>query len=351
MQTSTTKRRNNAWRFCTGPTAEKRRRTATLAIAAACLMTGCHRAVPLPLPSSLSSTPRIVSLAPNLTEILCAVGGADRLVGRTEVCNYPSNLLVNVPIVGGFGRPYLEPLLAQKPTLVLDVALEDKSLGATMERLGIGRQHIECRRLADLTYAVRLIGRLAGRTETGDMLAHSIEFGIRTRREAVNQVPSNQRPLVYVEIWGEPLMTAGRNSFVSELIAMAGGRNLGDELAYDYGTISTEWVLTRNPDVILCLYPSTDHSARKAVSARLGWQTLRAVQNGRMYDTFNLDTILRPSPRVLDGVDQLRQAIAETNQPFLSPANFVTNPVDGRTIERSDSPPPHQPPATFHRPP
>jgi len=69
-----------------------------------------------------------------------------------------------------------------------------------------------------------LIGRLAGRTETGDMLAHSIEFGIRTRREAVNQVPSNQRPLVYVEIWGEPLMTAGRNSFVSELIAMAGGR-------------------------------------------------------------------------------------------------------------------------------
>jgi iron complex transport system substrate-binding protein len=280
------------------------------------LASGCHRNAPQPPSAVATGTPRIVSLAPNLTEIVCAVGGANRLVGRTEVCNYPANLLVNVPVVGGFGRPYLEPLLAQKPTLVLDVDLEDKALGAAFERLGIGRQHIACRRLADIPPAVRTIGQLAGRIDAGNALADSIESGIRNRRVALAQMPPEQRPLVYVEIWGDPPMTVGKNSFVSELVALAGGRNMGDELAHDYAAVSTEWVLTHNPDIILCLYPSDGHHARTTVASRMGWQTLRAVQNGRVYDDFNLDTILRPGPRVLDGVEQLRRAIAESNSPF-----------------------------------
>ena|GEM_PF-395138 len=287
------------------------------------LAAGCPRAEPPPH-AAAATTPRIVSLAPNLTEIVCAVGAADRLVGRTEVCNYPSNLLANVPVVGGFGRPYLEPMLAQKPTLVLDVALEDKSLAAALERLGIGRRHIACRRLDDIPCAVRTIGRLAGRIDAAGTLAGSIESGIRNRREAIGNVPLGRRPLVYVEIWGEPLMTVGKDSFVSELVELAGGRNLGDELALDYGTVSTEWVLTRNPEIILCLYPSVDHHASKTVAARLGWQTLRAVQNSRVYDTFSLDTILRPGPRVLDGAEQLRLAIAGTNPPLPPMTNAMT---------------------------
>ena len=310
-----------------GPRAKRRVASACLALGILALVPSCNRSAPQPSHDVVSPTPRIVSLAPSLTEIVCAVGAADRLVGRTDVCNYPSNLLVHVSVVGGFGRPYLEPLLAQKPTLVLDVDLEDKSLGATFERLGIGHQHIACRRLADIPPAVRTIGRLAGRSDAGNALARSIELGIRNRRAVVEQLPPDQRPLVYVEIWGDPQMTAGRNSFVSELVALAGGRNMGDELANDYGTVSTEWVLTRNPTIILCLYPNADHRARKAVASRLGWQTLRAVQNGRVYDDFNLDTILRPGPRVLDGVEQLRRAIAES---ILSPAS-LTHAVENAT--------------------
>ncbi len=278
------------------------------------LSSGCHRATPAPS-APVPTTPRIVSLAPSLTEIICAVGGADRLVGRTDVCNYPSNLLATVPIVGGFGRPYLEPLLTQKPTLVLDVDLEDKSLSATLDRLGIGHQHIECRRLADIPRTIRTLGRLTERMDAGNLLARMIETGIRTRCEAIDTVPQEMRPLVYVEIWGEPLMTAGRNSFISDLIMLAGGRNLGDELAHDYGTVSTEWVLTRNPDIILCLYPGVDHSARKSVLSRLGWNTLSAVRQGHVYDDFNLDTILRPGPRLLEGVEQLRRAIGDPGNP------------------------------------
>ena len=292
---------------------------AFLATTALLLAAGCHRAAPPAMPAgSATNALRIVSLAPSLTEIVCAVGGADRLVGRTDVCNHPSNLVAVVPIVGSFGRPHLEPLLAQRPTLVLDVDLEDKTMGPTLDRLGIGHRRIPCQHLADIPVAIHVIGRLVGRAEAGDVLARSIDLRVRNRLAAVASVPLEQRPLVYVEIWGDPLMTAGRTSFIAELVRLAGGRNLGDELANDYGTISSEWVLRRNPEVILCLYPGPEHQARTRVAARLGWQTTRAVQSGRVYGDFDLDTILRPGPRVLDGVEQLRRAIAgggSTNAP------------------------------------
>jgi iron complex transport system substrate-binding protein len=278
--------------------------TALLVLAPAC------RPKNGPAPTATDGS-RLVSLAPNLTEIVCAVGGADRLVGRTDVCNYPSGIVSQVPVVAAFGRPYLEPLLAQKPTLVLETALEDKAMGVTLDRLGIGHRHVPCRRLAEIPGAIRSIGRLAGRVDAGETLATAIEQGIRIRQDAVSGLSPAQRPLVFVELWGDPLMTAGKSSFISELVALAGGRNLGDELTQDYATVSTEWVIERNPEVILCLYAGANHQARRNVAARLGWQNLAAVQHGRVYDELNLDTVLRPGPRVLEGVEQLRRVLGK----------------------------------------
>ena len=245
--------------------------------------------------------------------MICAVGGSELLVGRTDVCNYPSNQLSQVPIVAKFGRPYLESMLAQKPTLVLDIDLEDQSLHATWERLGIGHQHVECKHLADIPSALRTVGRLSNTSATAEKLASSLESGLRDRQAAANKRPLAERPLVYVEIWNAPAMTAGRGSFVSELVALAGGRNMGDELPSAYATVSSEWVLTRNPDIILCLYMANDPHTRAGVFSRRGWQTLRAVQNNRVYSDFTLDTILRPGPRVLEGVDQIHQALFPTS--------------------------------------
>lgn len=260
-----------------------------------------------------SNAVRVISLAPNITEIVCAVGGTDRLVGRTDVCNYPTGIVARVPVVAGFGRPFLEPIFAQKPTLVLDAAMEDPSLGAAMERLGISRRHIACERIDQIPGAIRDVGLLIGCADAGETLGVAIAEGIRARRETASGVPVARRPLVYVEIWCDPLMIAGRKSYVSELVALAGGRNLGDELPLDYPTVSTEWVIERNPDVILCLFHGADRRARQLVMARPGWQSIRAVRTGRVYDDFNLDTILRPGPRVLEGADQLRRALSAGN--------------------------------------
>ena len=146
-------------------------------------------------------------------------------------------------------------------------------------------------------------------------------------------------------------MTVGRNSFVSELVALAGGRNLGDEVTdKDYFPVSSEWVIARNPDIILCLYmaegggrrtaddggqttddrrptaenqqstfaeASADKSEirnpqsaiRNQIAARTGWAQIKAVREDRVYGGFDNNLILRPGPRVLEGIAALQTCI------------------------------------------
>jgi len=254
--------------------------------------------------------PRVVSLAPSLTEIVCAIGAADALVGRTSSCNYPADVVARTPVVGGFGKPSLEALLRVRPTVVIDVDLDDESQVQAMAEIDIRRLRIPCRRLDDIPAAIRAVGELAGRPADAERLAAEIAGGVAARRLAVASVPAAEKPLVYVEIWCDPIMTAGRDSFVSELVALAGGVNLGDEVDKDYYPVSPEWVLSRDPAVIACLYMSRDGSARSLVMNRSGWQALRAVREGRVCADLNPDVILRPGPRVLEGVEELRLCLA-----------------------------------------
>ena len=278
-----------------------------LLLTAGCTRNDTHQPVPI-------AGVRVVSLAPSLTEIVAAVGGADRLVGRTDVCNYPPAVVARVPIVGAFGRPFLEAVAAQKPTVLLDVGLEDETQAASLARLRVARRHITCQRLDDIPAAIRTVGGIVARQNAADSLAHQIETVIWERRATLAKTPAAKRPLVFAVIWSDPLIVAGRKSFVSELVTLAGGRNLGDDLPRDYAEVSMEWVLERNPDIVLCLFHDASQHARQAVLTRAGWQTLRAVQTGQVYDAFDLDTILRPGPRVLDGVNQVQRAIEKGNR-------------------------------------
>jgi iron complex transport system substrate-binding protein len=281
---------------------------AIIALSAALLVAGgCRRA---PVVPGAASGPRVVSLAPNLTEIACAVGGARRLVGRTDVCNYPPETTANIPIIGSFGRPFMETLLTQHPTAVIEVDLEDKTIADLFTRLGIAHHRIACQRLADIPPAIRAVGRVVNCQARADTLAETVASGLAARQAALAATPATNRPLVFVAVWWDPLMTVGRNAFISEVVTLAGGRNLGDELPRDYGTVSLEWVLERNPDVIVSLSPGTPGTTQARLAGRAGWCDVRAVRNGRVLDAFDLDVLSRPGPRVLAGIDQLRQALA-----------------------------------------
>ena len=292
------------------------------------LSSGCTPRQPDPAPAG----PRIVSLAPNLTEIVCAVGALDALVGRTSACDYPPEIIKSVPVIGGFGAPSMDRLLKTRPTLILDVALEDETVANLMTQLGVRRVRVPCATLDDIPTAVLTIGRLAHFESAAQPLAERIRRKVAERRAALEERKASGQttPTVFVEIWGDPLMTVGRNSFVSELVALAGGRNLGNEVTNkDYFPVSSEWVIARNPDIILCLYMTkgsgrtTDDRQQTSetgdpkskiwirLAGRTGWAQIKAVREGHVYGGFDNNLILRPGPRVLQGIEALQTCIQQ----------------------------------------
>ena len=258
-------------------------------------------------PAIPKSPARIVSLAPSLTEIVCALGAGNLLVGRTSVCNYPPDILTNVPVIGDFGVPSTELLLTAKPSLIIDVALADESISQRFSSLGLRRERVPCQRLDDIPGALETIGQMVANTAKAQDLARHLRTEIaRLRQAATNQT---RRPTIFIEIWNDPFYTVGSNSFLSELIYLAGGRNIGDEIDREYYQVSSEWVVARNPDIIFCFYMTGDTSPRNGVMSRTGWATVSAVRNGRVYAGFDNDILLRPGPRVLAGIAALRKAI------------------------------------------
>ncbi len=278
---------------------------------AACLMlfwAGC--APPVAVPGA--GTPqRIVSLAPSLTEILFAIGAGERVVGRTEVCDYPP-AATNLPVAGGFGRPSLEGLAALRPTHVWYVDLEDQGLPALFARLGWSGERIPCTRLDDIPAAVVALGVRTRCDAAAARLAAGLRGGIAARRAAAAR--DAEPPSVLVVVWWEPLMTVGRDSFIADIVALAGGRLVTAGIGRDYFTVSDEWALRQNPGVILCIDGASPGTALARLRGATGWRALDAVMRGRVHDTFDLDVLCRPGPRVLDAVDQVRAALYPEDQ-------------------------------------
>jgi iron complex transport system substrate-binding protein len=209
--------------------------------------------------------------------------------------------------VGGYGDPSVELLLAAKPTLILDAQLADEAVAKKLDHIGLRRERIICRKLDDIPTAIETIGRLVQRSAQARAVADPLRSQIAALRTTAAQITN--RPSVFVEIWSDPLTTAGADSYLSDLITLAGGRNLGDEVKKDYYQISPEWVVARDPDIVLCFYMTPDSSPRRKILARSGWEHVAAVRTERVYDGFNNDVMLRPGPRVLEGIAALRKAI------------------------------------------
>ncbi len=272
-------------------------------------LSGCHESAPPAQPAGSLDKPSIVSLAPSITEMVYAIGAGGQLVGRTSACDWPPEV-EKVEIVGAFGKPSLEVLANLSPDLVLDTDLADENTGAKISNLGIERERLAIRTPEDIPPALRKLGKLAGHSKKADSLAQVIEKGLENFRQDAANISAP--PTVYLEIWDDPLWTGGQSSYISALIAYAGGRNIGDTVAKEYFEISPEWVITENPDIIACMYMSREGNAAEKVSARPGWEHVAAVQNGRIYDDFDNSIFLRPGPRVLEAIEQLRAIFTAT---------------------------------------
>lgn len=259
----------------------------------------------------------IVSLAPNLTEIAYFIGLGPRMAGRTDFCNYPAAAL-KLPSVGGFVDTSLEQIVALKPDLVLASQGNSLELVSQLRALGIPVAGLdEANTLPEVAQVMRDVARLACRP--GSPAATAAANAIQQWEADMAKLsvkPGQNAPTVFFGYPGELSMTAAPGTFLNDVITRAGGRNIVPESEERWPMISAEFVVGANPAYILTATSCTEAQDAQAVRAKLlaelkrdkVWSKLAAVKQDRVV-VLDSDVLLRPGPRLLDALRQLKAAL------------------------------------------
>ena len=249
---------------------------------------------------------RVVSLSPAVTEIMFALGADSLLVGRTDFCEYPAEAL-QIPSIGGISNLNIEKILSLNPDLVISGSMVGKKATDQMDQMGTPMVCvIEKPRFEALYDNIRAIGRLVGKEKEADSLnALMRERANALDNRTITQSHDNALPKVYYVVGFGPTgnFTAGGNTFINDIIRMAGGRNIAEEVeGWNY---SLEALMQENPDYII---------VRREDSATFcgmkPYNTLDAVRKGHVIGivsgTFDLQV-----PRNIDAILYLRQRMSE----------------------------------------
>ncbi|HEV8427129.1 MAG TPA: cobalamin-binding protein [Pyrinomonadaceae bacterium] len=246
---------------------------------------------------------RVISLAPNLTEIVFAVGAGDRLVGRTSYCDYPPEAKA-VAEVGDTRTPGLEKIIGLRPQVVLvSTASQLEVFTQQLQNQNIAVFVTDPHDLEGVFRSIQQIGEILGHKEQADLLVGRL----RERTNAVEQAVKDKPPVrVFYQVSGEPLYTAGRNSFVTDLMRRAGAVSVTAEVPGAWPKYSNESALASKPEAIILPTGGSMGSANSSVTEALR-QSPAALQ-GRVYK-INDDHLTRPGPRLIDGLEAMAKAL------------------------------------------
>lgn len=251
---------------------------------------------------------RIVSLTPASTELLFALELGPSVVGATSYCNYPPAAL-KIPRVGSgtLESLSLESIISAKPDLVLCKADSHEPLVDSLDRMNIPVLAIEPQSMQELFEEARWIGQLTGRETEAEAFIKAMTLRREHLSKIVERVQPNPPLKVFYEVWDDPLMTAGSNSFINEILTLAGLENIIADTSVRYPRISVETVLQGQPDLIFLPTTDFEQSQLDRVRLRPGWQSIPAVANHRIYQ-ISADEVSRCGPRLLDALEQMIRA-------------------------------------------
>ena len=254
---------------------------------------------------TIKSVPqRIVSLAPGITEVLFAVGAGDQVVGVTDFCDYPYDFAEwiaegKMSSIGSYWQPAIEPIIAIEPDLIIasgggasdEAASKLRNMGYTVVVLNPQTIH-------DVLGNLVVVGKATGHADEAAAIVADLTTSIDNITNKVAGI--TDKPQVYVEISDEPLMSVGPTSYISDLVALAGGVSIFDDATTAYPVIGSEAVIAKNPDIILSSY-----TALNSFKNRPGWSSITAVTNTQIYNIGHDSTFSRPGPRSIDALDEL----------------------------------------------
>ncbi len=255
---------------------------------------------------------RIVSLAPNLTELIFALGAGDRLAGVTEFCDYPPEAN-QIPHVSGFSVVNLEALVAKDPDLIIANRGNQPQDLATRRRMGYPVFAFRVDSLGMLLDAARTLGTILDLGVSADSIIENWRMRIAAVESSVRkQTQTRPRPRVFFGGIQEPVYTVGSTGYIRDVLFKAGGSNVFDDLPAAWPRIDLETLVARDPEIMVIGFhnglTNRDETIRH-LRGMPGWRTLRAVQTGRVYTVG--DEIMRPGPRLIDVLETLHQAFYE----------------------------------------
>lgn len=250
---------------------------------------------------------RYISLAPSTTEILFALGLDEDIVGVSTYCNYPPETQ-NKEKIGDFSHPNIEKIIFLKPDYIFCTGLEQAPVIEELRRLKLNVYVADPAGIDGLLKTIQDIGNLTRKEKEAQALVNRMKADIETVKSAAQNIPLEKRARVFVEIWHDPLMTAGQGSFVDEMIVLAGGFNVAHEVSRPYCYFSAEKVVSLNPSVIILAYMDKK-PALELLESRFGWSSIDAVKNKRVFNDISPDELLRPGPRITAGLKKIQKKL------------------------------------------
>lgn len=276
-------------------------------------------------------TERVISLAPNLTELAFAAGAGSTLVAVTSSGDYPP-AVDTIDHVSALPLDF-EAVASKNPDLVLGTdQINPPGDTETFNALDVPIYFFSFSSLDDVFDALRTTGRLLGTEASATARAQALEEELAALRSRTDSLSTSERPRVLVLIGDDTLYSFGAGSYVHELVEIAGGRSVTDSIATEAPTLSEEFVLTEKPDVIVGAW-GTDYDPDRLLDLHPTWDVVPAVQNDRVY-SLPSSLLLRPGPRLVKGArrmaahlhpDRFGDIADRSEQPTTSSSSPSTN--------------------------
>jgi iron complex transport system substrate-binding protein len=246
---------------------------------------------------------RIITLLPSLTETVCALDACDRLVATDRYSNFPAQAEA-LPKAGGLDDVAVEMIVSLRPDLVL--LSRSQRITERLGALGIQSFVLNSETYADIAHSIKIVGRILGASARADTLERRIAAAVEETGAAAVAQRHGQRPAVYFEVDRAPY-AAGPASFIGELLTRLGTRNIVTADLGAFPKLNPEYVVRHPPDVIFVAAGEAEQLAD-----RPGWGQLRAVKERRFcsFPSPVTDTIVRPGPRVAQGMRALAECLA-----------------------------------------
>jgi iron complex transport system substrate-binding protein len=279
--------------------------------------------------ADVSPPKRIISLSPGVTEVLFAIGAGDQVVGVTDFCVFPEKAK-SIPRVGGLLNPSYETLITLKPDLIIHQPNKHK-IKNFVDKLGIHNLPISMLSLAEIFSSIKKIGVATHREPAADRLIQSMRDKINFHRKRLADV-SQKSVLLILGISNDSmreLYGVGPKTYLGEMLALAGGKNILAETQAQYPKVSKEFIIHKSPEIIIEVGPKDILSREASQKRRQGWQkfsTIRAVKNNNIH-FIGSGYILIPGPRLVNIIDDFVNAI--------HPEIILNNPPQAQKAEHS----------------